>query len=297
MILDNRKCVAANFWLNLLTIIVLTLFFSSLSYSQVTKNVALISNNTDQRQPYLMGVFPYLAPRELEKMYAPIAADYANTLGQNVQFMTSSTYKSFMKNLDNELYDIVFVQPFDYVAIADKYGYLPIATRNKPLPAILVVNPNSSIKTIADLKGKTIALPPSVAAMSYLIKDYLMENGLNPETDVTIMHYRSHGSCMQKVLIKIADACGTAPPALRFFQAKMKTTLQIIAKTKSIPSSIFAIHPRVAKEHRQKLIKQITSWNKTSKGKQLLKGAKVEFFIPISDNAYNDVRSMAKKYR
>src|SRR5210317_420650 len=103
---------------------------------------AAIAEQTEQaesKDEYLMGVFPYLAPRELEQMYAPIAAEFSSTTNKNVLFMTSSTYETFMGNLDKQMYDIVFVQPFDYVAIADKYGYRPLATRNKPLPAIIVV--------------------------------------------------------------------------------------------------------------------------------------------------------------
>jgi len=246
---------------------------------------------------YLMGVFPYLAPLKLEKMYAPIAADYTKAIGANVQFMTNSTYKSFMKNLDKQLYDIVFVQPFDYVAIADKYGYRPLATRNKPLPAILVVKSDSNITSVSDLRGKTIALPPAVSAISFLMKNHLKENGIDPNRDIKIMHFRSHDSCMHNVVLKIVDACGTAPPAWRFFQTKMKDALKIIGKTDGIPNSIFAIHPRVPEAVRNKLAQQIATWPKTKHGLKLLKGAKVEKFVPAKDSDYDKVRSMAKEFR
>ena len=256
-----------------------------------------VSEQIANKDEYLMGVFPYLAPRELEKMYAPIAADFSNTIHKDVLFMTSSTYETFMGNLDKQMYDIVFVQPFDYVSIADKYGYRPLATRNKPLPAIIVVKPDSEFSSISDLRGKTIALPPSVAAISYLIKDYLEKNGLDPQKDVTIEHHRSHASCMRSVLIGNAHACGTAPPALRFFQNKKKTELKTIARTKGIPSSIFAVHPRVTEDLRNKMMQQIASWPDTTEGKKLLKGVKVEAFVTVEDKEYDVVRVMSKKYR
>lgn len=246
---------------------------------------------------YLMGVFPYLAPRELEKMYSPIAANFSKTINKNILFRTSSTYKKFMKNLDKQMYDIVFVQPFDYVEIADKYGFRPLVARNKPLPAILVVKPDSPFKNVSDLRGKTISLPPAVAAMSYLIKDYLKNNGIDPAKDVTIVHHRSHASCMRSVLLEEAQACGTAKPALRFFQAKMKVKLNKIAKTKGIPSTLFAIHPRISETDRKKLLKQISTWPNTNEGKALLKATKVEKFVPIENKAYDGVRVMSKKFR
>lgn len=249
------------------------------------------------KSEYLLGVFPYLAPRELEKMYAPIAADFSLTLKKDVLFMTSSTYKNFMANLDKQMYDIVFVQPFDYVAIADKYGYRPLVTRNKPLPAIIVVKPGSQFKTVDDLRGKIISLPPAVAAMSYLVKDYLEKHGIDPDKDVTIEHHRSHASCMRSVLIGSAQACGTAPPALRFFQDKMKSKLNVIVKTKGIPSTLFATHPRVTDKERNNLLKQIATWPDTEQGKKLLKKTKVQAFIPITDKKYDGVRVMSKRFR
>lgn len=259
--------------------------------------IAETNSSDNSKKEYLMGVFPYLAPRQLEKVYAPIAADFSNTLNRDVLFMTSSTYKTFMGNLDKQMYDIVFVQPFDYVAIADQYGYRPLVTRNKPLPAIIVVKPDSKFKSINDLRGKTISLPPAVAAMSYLVKDHLEKNGINPDKDVTIEHHRSHASCMRSVLIGNAQACGTAPPALRFFQDKMKSKLRTIAKTKGIPSTLFATHPRVTEAERSQLIKNIATWPDTKEGKMLLKNAKVQAFIPIEDEKYNGVRVMSKKFR
>jgi len=273
---------------------VVSLVFAATCFGAAVAEQTVPAASQDE---YLMGVFPYLAPRELEKMYAPIAADFANTINRDVLFMTSSTYETFMGNLDKQMYDIVFVQPFDYVAIADKYGYRPLATRNKPLPAIIVVKPDSKISSVGDLRGKTLALPPSVAAMSYLTKDYLEKNGLDPQKDVTIEHHRSHASCMRSVLIGNADACGTAPPALRFFQNKMKTRLKTIAKTEGIPSSIFAVHPRVTEDVRNKMMQQIKSWPDSEEGRKLLGGVKVEAFVAIEDEEYDVVRVMAKSYR
>lgn len=269
----------------------------TLSMSIFSTSVASETNSTGSKSEYLMGIFPYLSPRQLEKAYSPIAADFSNTIHKKVLFRTSSTYKKFMSNLDKQEYDIVFVQPFDYVEIADKYGFRPLVARNKPLPAILVVKPESSFSKVTDLRNKTISLPPPVAAMSYLIKDYLKKNGLNPDKDVTIVHHRSHASCMRSVILGKAQACGTAGPALRFFQSKMKVKLNVIAKTKGIPSTLFATHPRVTEEERKKLLNHISTWPDTEEGKKLLKAVKVEKFIPIENEAYDGVRVMSKKFR
>jgi phosphonate transport system substrate-binding protein len=242
------------------------------------------------RPAYILGVFPYLPARELEKVFSPVAADLGDALQRKVLVRSSTSYRNFMNNLDKEKYDIVFVQPFDYVRIADKYGYLPIATRSEPLAAILVVPENSKLNNAKDLYGKKIALPPSVAAVSHLVKGYLREQGVNFNKDVKLQFTKSHVSCMQQLLIGSADACGTAAPAKRFFEHKMNVNLKVIAQTASIPHTLFAIHPRIPAAERETIQARILSWSTTEKGKQILARGRLKPFIKISDSAYDVVR-------
>lgn len=241
---------------------------------------------------YIMGVFPHLPPRELEKVYSPMAADISKAIGKPVIFRTSSTYKKFMQQLDKQVFDIAFVQPFDYVRAADKYGYRPLATRQESLSAIIVTKVDSSLNGINDLKNKTISLPPKVAAVSHLIKDYLTSNNLKPGRDITLTYHRSHVSCMQQVLIGTADACGTAAPALRFFQHKMKVTLKTIGKSRDIPHTLFSIHPRVPASIKKTIQQRILSWGNTTEGKKMLKRGRLKPLKLIKDSDYNIVRQM-----
>lgn len=246
----------------------------------------------DQSQGYTLGVFPHLPPRQLEKVYAPIAKEFSEVLGKQVQLRSSSSYEKFMENLDNEKFDIVFVQPFDYVRAADKLGYKPLAVREEPLATIYVVKQGSTLKSAKDLKGKRIALPPKVAAVSLLTMGFLKEQKLQPGKDVTISHHKSHASCLQQVLIGEADVCGTALPALRFFQHKMKVKMEIVAKTSEIPHALFAAHPRLSEKEFQEVQENILSWSKTKKGQEILKRGKLSNYKRINDSDYNIVRKM-----
>lgn len=248
-------------------------------------------NTTEQVQELTLGVFPHLPPRELEKVYAPIAAKFSEVLGKKVHFRSSSSYKKFMKKLDKQAFDIVMVQPFDYVRIADKFGYLPIATRSEPLATIVVVPEDSKISDMASLKGKKVALPPSVAAVSLLLKAALKEQGMVPDQDIQLSHHRSHVSCMQQVVIGTVDACGTAAPALRFFADKMNTKLKVIAETRKIPHTLFAVHPKISETDREKILQALQALSKTEEGRKLLKRGKLKPFIPIKDSDYDVVRN------
>lgn len=247
-----------------------------------------------QEKNYVLGVFPHLPPRDLEEVYAPMAADLGEAIGHRIVLRSNTTFGRFMENLDKQTFDIAFVQPFDYVRIADKYGYRPLAVRKEKLATIVVVKEDSKLKKLADIKGKTVALPPKVAAVSYLLKGHLKKEKIIPGKDVKLTHHRSHMSCMQQVLIGEAVACGTAAPAVRFFEHKTKVKMRVIGKTREIPHALFVIHPRVPESEREILRQRIMGWAKTADGKKMLKRGKLSPFIKIKDKDYDVVRELSK---
>ncbi len=246
-------------------------------------------------KPYVFGVFPYLPPRELEKVFAPIAADFGKVLGREVRFASSTSYEMFSKNVEQQLFDIAFVQPFDFVDVADKFGYLPLATRAEILKALIVTTKDSPIKEAADLRGKRVSLPPEDAAVSHLTRVYLRKNGLVPGKDVTLIYFRSHMSCLQQVLIESTAACGTAAPALRYFKSRMNVDMRVISETDSIPHTLFTVHPRVPQADRERIRDRILGWSNSPEGKELLERGKLTGFIPVTNEAYDVVRRFPRE--
>jgi len=235
-----------------------------------------------------------LPARELENIFAPMAASISDALGREIQFRSSLSYRNFMERSDSQIYDIAFVQPFDYIRLADKHDYVPLASRGEELAAVLVVKEDGPIKTIADLKGKRLALPPDVAAVSRLTKALLIENGINPEKDMEVRHMRSHVSCMQQVLVGLADVCGTAAPPIRFFEAKMKTKFNRLAKSRTIPHSLYIANKRLPVELRNKIRAAILGWSKNEEGIMLLKRGRMKPFVAVEDKDYDVIRDLVK---
>ncbi len=251
---------------------------------------------TRAAQPdYIFGVFPYLPPRDLEQVFAPIAAEFTRVLGRNVQFTSSSSYEIYATRIDSEEFDIAFMQPFDYVRAADQHRYLPLAARGEPLKALIVTAPDSPVKTLEDLRGKRISLPPSDSAVSHLVRAYLRKNGFVPDKDVTLAYHRSHVSCMQQVLIDASAACGTALPALRYFKGRMKVEMHPILESDVIPHTLFTAHSRVSAKDRAVLLEIITSWSKTPEGKVILERGKMIPFVPVTNDAYDVVRKFPRE--
>jgi phosphonate transport system substrate-binding protein len=257
--------------------------------------VAPVRLLADNNASYSLGVFPHLPPRDLEKVFAPLAGDLGKAVHKKVLLNSSATFDKFAANLDEEEYDIAFVQPFDYIRAADEHGYLPLATRKEKLSAIIVTRQDSPLKSLNDLRGKKLALPPSNSAVSRLLRAYLWKNGINPDRDIELIHFRTHFSCMQQVIIGEVVACGTAPPTRRYFEGKYNVILPVIAETRGIPHALWIVHKRVPLKDRKILLQRILSWGKTKEGRRMLADGRLAPYVPVTDAAYDVVRKLAKQ--
>lgn len=242
------------------------------------------------KDSYSMGVFPFLPSARLEGIFAPIAAELSGNLGKRVDYKSASSFEKFMKKLSMGDFDVALVQPFDYVKIAVPAGYQPVVARNGKLGAVFVVLQDSPLQSLQDLKQKTIAMAPEVAALSYLAKSALVEAGLDLTKDVTIKYQDGHHSCLQQVATAKAAACATGEPALRIFEKKMMMQLKILARTPTIPDILFVVHPNVSARDKDIISKTLlnTSLPGVPDDLKLIFGANKESpFIPATDQDYD----------
>src|SRR5262245_18473201 len=241
--------------------------------------------------PYEFGVLPYLPLAKIQDLYGPIASDFEAKLGRQVVLSSKADYAQYHAALSKETYDIAFVQPLDYVEAHDKHGYLPLARRREYLEALIVVRPDSPLKTIKDLRGRTVANPPMDALVSHLTSMALHDAGIDPTTGVKRDYGRNQFTCMQSVLIGTADACGTAMQALLHFEREkqMKTRFRILHETRASPPPLFVVHKRVPKKDREILLRTILAWPDNEEGRTILSGG---YFIPFTvarDDEYDSI--------
>ncbi len=242
---------------------------------------------------YTLGVVPFLPPVRLEERHGHFASALSLGLGRHIEFRTRSTFEAFRKEIEDQTFDIILVQPFNYVVAADQYGYLPLARANESLTAVIMVTENSDLKSLRDLKHKVLAMPPMSAAVSRLSRAALSEIGLKIRSDLTMTHLRTYSACLQAVLIGEADACATKVVSLRVFQSSRNLTLRTLAETESIPHVLFAVHERVPRHDRDVMRRTIFELSDTATGREALKNSGwLKGFVAAKDEDYDIVRSM-----
>lgn len=218
----------------------------------------------DQSSPknsYRIGVFPYLPALTIDRLYSPIAEAFSFELDRLVKLRTKASFESFKAALADQSYDIIFVHPFFLIDAMDQYSYIPVARLAKPLHAILAVEGDNPAKSLEDLLGGTIGLPPKLSAVSDLIKTALVDAGVRPGLDVGIRHFRNKASCVQAVVLGGVTACGLPSFVLSQIEDFRKKPLRVVYKAPPVSHFAFAVHERVPEAERQKLTDLLLSWS------------------------------------
>ncbi|MCG6865122.1 MAG: phosphate/phosphite/phosphonate ABC transporter substrate-binding protein [Thiogranum sp.] len=260
----------------------------------LTATLALADGDNDS---LTFGVFPYLPTTRMEQIFAPIAARFGELTGRPIRLRSRPDYARFREQVKQQAYDILFVQPFDYVRVAAPNGYIPLARwvatdesdDRGDLSAIMVARPDAGIEKLQDLQDRTVAVPNLDAAVSLLGRYALRNQGVNA-------HIRSAGNhlaCLQQVQVKRAAACITAWPPVKLFEQKNGVKFKLVYQTRIIPSSLFAVQRRIPAEQLKLLRKELLSWRKADPATAvyLSEGAWTRLY-PATDKDYDIVREI-----
>lgn len=241
-----------------------------------------------------VSVVPYLSPARMEELYTPMVALLGKELARPVSFRTSSTFERYFDNVVSGSMDVTLLHAFFYVEAVDKHGYVPIAHMREPFKGLLVVLDQSPVRTLADLKGKTIATPPEYLPTVHLVRRIMREQRLNPDQDFAMRSFRSVESCLQQVVIGEAQACISPPFALTGAEARFKVRFRTIVESPSIPNLAFVAHPRVPAAERDRLREAVLGWSNSEEGRRFNASIGSGGFIATRDADFDRVRSLMR---
>ncbi len=162
--------------------------------------------------PLKMGVGLFQPDRERnDATYRPLAQYLAERLGRPVELRTVDTWEGLAKSLANGETDLALMGPWGYVLANHAAGAQVVSTilyEGKPeYFAIMVTHPDSGIKSVADLKGKTFAFGDKGSTSGYLIPlHYFQQQGIDPEKYFSKVLYTKHQAIETQVAAGQLDA-------------------------------------------------------------------------------------------
>lgn len=124
-----------------------------------------------------MGVFPRFNASVTVTRYTPLAEYLSEQLGRKVNLVTSKDFESFWRGVEEQRYEIVQYNQYQYIRSARHYQ---VIAHNKEfgkstLAGVLYVRKDSGITDLKQLRGRTIMFGGGEDAMiSYIAPVYLL---------------------------------------------------------------------------------------------------------------------------
>jgi phosphonate transport system substrate-binding protein len=165
-----------------------------------------------QGTPLKFGVGLFQPDKERnDATYRALAQHLAARLGRSVELRTVDSWEGLAKSLANGETDLALMGPWGYVLANHAAGAQVVSTilyDGKPKYfAIIVTHPDSGIKNVADLKGKTFAFGDKGSTSGYLIPlHFFMGQGIDPDQHFAKVLYTKHQAIEMQVAAGQLDA-------------------------------------------------------------------------------------------
>jgi len=124
------------------------------------------------------GTFSGASPSELVDKYRPVADVIGKALKAPVMISPVCDFKRLESGIKEDRFDFVMARPADYTARAIRdSGYRHVAQVVPDVSCVYVVPKDSPLKSLAEVKGKRVALPGKSSYMGQLCIAELRDNG------------------------------------------------------------------------------------------------------------------------
>jgi phosphonate transport system substrate-binding protein len=135
-----------------------------------------------------ISAIPDESPTELQRKFKPLGDYLAKETGMKVEFTPVTDYAAVVEALATKKIDMAWLGGFTYVQtkIRTNGTANPIIQRaeDEKFTSVFIVPADSTLKTLGELKGKTIAFGSPSSTSGHLMPRYfLMQAGVNPDKD------------------------------------------------------------------------------------------------------------------
>ncbi len=144
-------------------------------------------------EPLRVSAIPDEAPTELQRKFEPLGRYLSQHLHREVLFVPVTDYAAVVEALAAKKIDLAWLGGFTFVQARQRTGTArPIVQRAEDavFTSKIIVNANSGIKNLADLKGKSFAFgSPSSTSGHLMPRYYLTKQGINVDADLVPLAY------------------------------------------------------------------------------------------------------------
>ncbi len=224
--------------------------------------LALMSAPAQAQTSLKITSIPEEAATEQIRKIKPLADYLSAELGMPVEFTPVSDYPAAVESLVNKKVDAVWFGGFTFVQAKIRSGnkVIPIIQREEDtkFQSVFIAKTNSGIKSLKDLKGKTVSFGSQSSTSGHLMpRSFLLEAGLNPEKDFKRVAYsKAHDATIASVVSGQVDAAALDITVWKKFVAEGKVDTKdtdVFYSTPGFYNYNWAVHQDMDPKLREKI--------------------------------------------
>lgn len=256
--------------------------------------------------PLRVAVAGVLSPKETYRTYQELIVYLGDRIGRPAQLVQRQTYAEINDLIRSGGADLAFVCGGAYVEGEKDFGMellaAPQVRGQTTYFSYIIVNRDSDVQTLRDLRGKTFAFSDPLSNSGRLAPTYaLWQMGESPDTFFhRVVFTYSHDNSIQAVAEKLVD--GAAVDSL-VYDFTIARNPQFSGRTRVIdrlgPYAIppVVVHPRLNGRLKEQLLSVLTGMHKDDRGRAILENLMIDRFVTIDSRAYDSLREMASVVR
>jgi phosphonate transport system substrate-binding protein len=244
------------------------LWACALLFSSAAYGACLGEQNTTQT--FSFEVVPQFTAAKVYSTWSPLLQRVGQETGMCFELRVAPNIPEFEQRLLKGDPQFVYLNPYHAVLGYQKRKYQPLLADSEDLlTGILVVRTDSSIKTLEDLKGKTVSFPaPNAFAASLLIRAELAKRKINTNA----VFVKTHSNVYRSVIGQDAAAGGGVNNTLDNEAPEVRQQLRVLYETPAYTPHPIATHPNVPAAARERFFKAILKLTQDEEGRKLLDG-------------------------
>lgn len=232
----------------------------------------------------VLGIFPFLSARQVADQFTPLKDHLSRATGRPVTLRSAPDYESFIERTASGEYDVIIDAPHLARLAQKRDGYLPLAQSGYKVEFMVVTRKDSPVQTLADLRGRAVAIGARLSLTHMLLGKELQKNGLVLDRDVIYLDTATFSNVLQAV--NRGDAAVGALTALVWNGSppEARSELREILRQKDLgPGLIVLGHPRIGVETQRKLQTALYAFKDTPEGQAYFQKTKQIDFRPLDE--------------
>lgn len=225
---------------------------------------------------------------EILLRYEEFAKILEKALGFRLTLVAVRDINVLQHSLETGAYTLVISRPADVLAQAVRdYGYQPVVVSKEPAHALFIVNKDSQLKTIADVRGKRIVTPDRYAYMWRIAYATMRDNNIAmAKEQVRAMRDQAAiGWSMENGFFDVAVVASFSGVGRTW----EKNGGRVIARSREVPNTPLIASPKISPAQIARIRGALSALDSTEEGRAALKKISVAGFKEASPQVFLDL--------